>query len=331
MISAQRAPSSATKTSRQALISVNRHKFEPLKVAEPLEFPRFLGYIWLRLFYSERFMSKTRILYVSQAIHPFLPDSDISRAARQIPQGIHERGREIRVFMPRFGVINERRHQLHEVIRLSGMNLNINDTDHPLIIKVASIPTARMQVYFIDNEHYFKKKVTWFDAKDKLVSDNDERAIFFARGILETVRKLSWAPDIIHCHGWMASLVPLYLKKRFQNDAHFENTKVVTSLYGEGFAGTLNGSLHEKIIFDGIDPSAVESIQIPSCDALNALAVRHSDAIIAGSDELSEETAALFKDSALPKMHFEEADMGAAEVANFYDTILEGKEVAVEE
>ena len=276
-------------------------------------------------------MSKTRILYVSQAIQPFLPESDISRAARQVPQGIHERGREIRVFMPRFGVINERRHQLHEVIRLSGMNLNINDTDHPLIIKVASIPTARMQVYFIDNEHYFKKKVTWFDAKDKLVSDNDERAIFFARGVLETVRKLSWAPDIIHCHGWMASLVPLYLKNLFNEDAHFENTKIVTSLYNEGFKGTLNGSLHEKITFDGIPTERVESIQIPTFDSLNAMAIQHSDAIIAGSKELTEETDALFQSSELPKMKHIEAELGAAEVANFYDTILEGKEVAVEE
>ena len=276
-------------------------------------------------------MSKTRILYVSQAIQPFLPESDISRAARQIPQGIHERGREIRVFMPRFGVINERRHQLHEVIRLSGMNLNINDTDHPLIIKVASIPTARMQVYFIDNEHYFKKKVTWLDAKDKLVSDNDERAIFFARGVLETVRKLSWAPDIIHCHGWMASLVPLYLKSLFSEDAHFENTKVVTSLYSDGFKGTLNGSLHEKITFDGIQEERVGAIQIPTFDALNAIAIEHSDAIIAGSEELSEETEALFQSSVLPKMQHIEAELGAAEVANFYDTILEGKEVAVEE
>ena len=276
-------------------------------------------------------MSKTRILYVSQAIQPFLPESDISRAARQIPQGIHERGREIRVFMPRFGVINERRHQLHEVIRLSGMNLNINDTDHPLIIKVASIPTARMQVYFIDNEHYFKKKVTWLDAKDKLVSDNDERAIFFARGVLETVRKLSWAPDIIHCHGWMASLVPLYLKSLFSEDAHFENTKVVTSLYSDGFKGTLNGSLHEKITFDGIQEEKVGAIQIPTFDALNAIAIEHSDAIIAGSKELSEETEAMFQSSVLPKMQHIEAELGAAEVANFYDTILEGKEVAVEE
>lgn len=276
-------------------------------------------------------MSKTRILYVSQAIQPFLPESPISKASRHIPQGIHERGREIRVFMPRFGVINERRHQLHEVIRLSGMNLNVNDTDHPLIIKVASIPTARMQVYFIDNEHYFKKKVTWFDAKDKLVPDNDERAIFFARGVLETVRKLSWAPDIIHCHGWMASLVPLYCKQMFNGDAHFENTKIVTSLYDEGFNGTLNGSLHEKITYDGITAESVADIQLPTFDALNKLAIAHSDAIVAGSEELTPDTQAAFSGADVPTMNYMEAELGAAEMATFYDSILEGKEEAVEE
>ena len=233
--------------------------------------------------------------------------------------------------MPRFGVINERRHQLHEVIRLSGMNLNINDTDHPLIIKVASIPTARMQVYFIDNEHYFKKKVTWFDAKEKLVPDNDERAIFFARGVLETVRKLSWAPDIIHCHGWMASLVPLYLKEQFKEDAHFENTKVVTTLYDEGFKGTLNGSLSEKIEFDGVQSSTLKDIKIPTFDALNQLAMVHSDAVISGSETLSDETAAAFEALSCPKLGYMESELGSAEVANFYDTILEGKELAVED
>jgi starch synthase len=276
-------------------------------------------------------MSKTRILYVSQAIQPFLPNSSISKASRQIPQGIHERGREIRVFMPRFGVINERRHQLHEVIRLSGMNLNINDTDHPLIIKVASIPTARMQVYFIDNEHYFKKKVTWYDAKEKLVADNDERAIFFARGVLETVRKLSWAPDIIHCHGWMASLVPLYAKTMFKDDAHFAQTKIVTSLYDEGFTGTLNGSLHEKIAFDGIDTQFTSTIELPTFDALNSIAMAHSDAVIAGSEILTPDTAQQFEGLEIPTMGYVDPDFGAADVATFYDTILEGKGVAVEE
>lgn len=276
-------------------------------------------------------MSKTRILYVSQAIQPFLPEGAISKASRQIPQGIHERGREIRVFMPRYGVINERRHQLHEVIRLSGMNLNINDTDHPLIIKVASIPTARMQVYFIDNEHYFKKKVTWLDNKEKLVADNDERAIFFARGVLETVRKLSWAPDIIHCHGWMASLVPLYAKTLFKEDAHFAKTKIVTSVYDEGFEGTLNGSLNEKIAFDGIDSGMVNDIALPTFDALNQLAMAHSDAVVAGSEVLTDDTKTAFEGLQIPTMPYVDSDLGAADMAAFYDGILEGKEVAVEE
>jgi starch synthase len=275
-------------------------------------------------------MSKTRILYVSQAIQPFLPESDLSRTARQLPQAIHEKGREIRVFMPRFGVINERRHQLHEVIRLSGMHLNINDTDHPLIIKVASIPTARIQVYFIDNEEYFKKKVTWFDDKGALVPSNDERSIFFARGVLETVRKLSWAPDIIHCHGWMSSLVPLYMKTMFAGDAHFENTKIITSVYDEDFKGTLNGSMNNKIAFDGIDADLVKSLNLPTTDALNALAINHSDAIIQGSEALSAGTQAAIDGCGLPTMPYT-GDFNSAEIANFYDTILEGKEVAVED
>jgi starch synthase len=274
-------------------------------------------------------MSKTRILYVSQAIKPFLPESDLSRTARHLPQAIHEKGREIRVFMPRFGVINERRHQLHEVIRLSGMHLNINDTDHPLIIKVASIPTARIQVYFIDNEEYFKKKVTWLDDKDKLVANNDERSIFFARGVLETVRKLSWAPDIIHCHGWMSSLVPLYMKTLFAGDAHFENTKIITSLYDEHFEGTLNGAMSNKIAFDGIDPKMIASLKLPTTDALNSIAIEHSDALIVGSEELSPGTQAAIDGADLPTMPFT-GEFNSAEIANFYDTILEGKGMAVE-
>lgn len=146
-------------------------------------------------------MDKVRVLYVSQEITPFLPETNISNISRHLPQGIHERGKEIRVFMPRYGKINERRHQLHEVIRLSGMNMIINDSDHPLIIKVASIPTARMQVYFIDNEEYFHRKAIHHDEEGALFHDTDERGIFFVKGVLETVKKLGWAPDIIHCHG----------------------------------------------------------------------------------------------------------------------------------
>src|SRR3989339_2127568 len=160
-------------------------------------------------------MEKTKVLYISQEITPYLPESKMSIIGRQLPQGIQEKGKEIRTFMPRYGCINERRNQLHEVIRLSGMNLIIDDTDHPLIIKVASIQAARMQVYFIDNEDYFQRKFVLQDKNGAFFKDNDERAIFFARGVLETVQKLRWSPDIIHCHGWFTALVPLYIKKSF--------------------------------------------------------------------------------------------------------------------
>lgn len=158
-------------------------------------------------------MAKKRVLFISQEIVPYLPESEMANIGRFLPQGIQDKGKEIRTFMPRYGCINERRNQLHEVIRLSGMNLIINDTDHPLIIKVASIQAARMQVYFIDNEDYFQRKHTISDEEGNFFPDNDERSIFFARGVFETVRKLRWAPDLIYCQGWFTALVPLYLKK----------------------------------------------------------------------------------------------------------------------
>ena len=163
-------------------------------------------------------MESKKVLFVSQEITPYLPESELSLISRKLPQAIQETGKEIRTFMPKYGNINERRNQLHEVIRLSGMNLIIDDTDHPLIIKVASIQAARMQVYFIDNEEYFQRKHTVVDSKGEHFKDNDERMIFFARGVLETVRKLRWSPDLVHCHGWFTSLVPLYIKKAYREE-----------------------------------------------------------------------------------------------------------------
>ena len=160
-------------------------------------------------------MKNKRILYVSSEVIPYLPETEIASMSFEVPQMVNSKGGQIRIFMPRYGNINERRHQLHEVIRLSGMNLVINDFDMPLIIKVASIPKERIQVYFIDNEEYFKRKATFTDEDGNLFADNDERAIFFAKGVVETVKKLNWAPDIIHVHGWLASLLPLYLKRYY--------------------------------------------------------------------------------------------------------------------
>ena len=174
-----------------------------------------------------------KILFVNSEIFPYLPESPIADIGRYLPQGIQERKKEIRSFMPKYGCINERKNQLHEVIRLSGMNIIINDVDRPLVIKVASISAARMQVYFIDNEDYFKRKQIDRDDDGNFFNDNGERAIFFARGVLETVKKLRWAPDVIHCQGWITQILPLYLKKMYKDDPIFANSKIVLSLYDD--------------------------------------------------------------------------------------------------
>mgnify|MGYP000903248900 FL=1 len=208
-------------------------------------------------------MKSTKVLYISQEITPYLPESEISKIGRYLPQGIQDKGKEIRTFMPRFGCVNERRNQLHEVIRLSGMNLVIDDTDHPLIIKVASIQSARMQVYFIDNEDYFQRKFVLTDEKGEYFADNDERAIFFSKGVLETVKKLRWSPDIIHCHGWLTAFAPIMIKKAYADDPLFAKSKVVYSVYDDDFGTPLDTNVRKKIIMDGIAKKDVEILKEP--------------------------------------------------------------------
>jgi starch synthase len=232
-------------------------------------------------------MEKKKILYISQEITPYLPESKMSEIGRYLPQGVQERGKEIRTFMPRYGCVNERRNQLHEVIRLSGMNLVINDTDHPLIIKVASIQAARMQVYFIDNEDYFQRKFVLTDKEGNEFDDNDERAVFFARGVLETVIKLRWAPDVIHCHGWLTALVPLYIKKYYYNDPLFEQAKVVYSVYNDDFKKPLNPDFKNKLLMEGITQEDVSQISEPSYENLSKMAIDYSDAIIKGTKKVN--------------------------------------------
>lgn len=276
-------------------------------------------------------MSKPRVLYISQHLTPYLPETTMSHVSRMLPQGTHEKGKEIRVFMPRFGKINERRHQLHEVIRLSGMNLNVNDTDHPLIIKVASIPSARIQVYFIDNDTYFKRKAVLNDGDGKGFKDNDERSLFFARGVLETVRKLGWAPDIIHCSGWMTSLVPLYLKHVFADEPYFANAKVIYHAYDEGFEGALDSGMASKAVAHGIPAEALESIAEPTFDNLNSLAMREADAIVVGSESLTPASQATLASLDKPILPFQGTEGFVSEINAFYDAMLEGKTEAVAE
>jgi starch synthase len=234
-------------------------------------------------------MEKKKVLFISSEITPYLPETEMSKKSRYLPQGIQERGKEIRTFMPRYGSVNERRNQLHEVIRLSGMNLIIDDTDHPLIIKVASIQSARMQVYFIDNEDYFQRKHVLKDPKGNEFADNDERAIFFARGVLETVIKLRWAPDLIHCHGWLTSLVPLYIKKAYNDDPLFVNSKVVYSVYNDEFKNPLDSTFINKLKMGNIENDDVEVVDEPSYVNVSKLAVQYADAVIQGSPKINSE------------------------------------------
>ena len=268
-------------------------------------------------------MEKTKVLFISQEITPYLPETEMSRTGRYLPQGIQERGKEIRTFMPRYGSINERRNQLHEVIRLSGMNLIIDDTDRPLIIKVASIQSARMQVYFIDNEDYFHRKFTLKDENGEFFADNDERAIFFARGVLETVKKLRWSPDIVHCHGWFTSLVPLYLKKAYNDDPLFANSKVVYSIYNDEFDKPLRKDFKDKLKIEGITNKDIKKIKdTPDFVNLSKLAVDYSDAVIKGSEKIQPELETYTEEINKPKLDFQPEETYIDAYSEFYDELL---------
>lgn len=247
--------------------------------------------------------SVKRILFVNSEIYPYLPESPIANIGRYLPQGIQERKKEIRSFMPRYGCINERKNQLHEVIRLSGMNIIINDVDRPLVIKVASISAARMQVYFIDNEDYFHRKQVYNDENGEFFKDNAERAIFFARGVLETVKKLRWAPDVIHCQGWISQVLPLYLKKVYVDDPIFSNSKVVLSVYNDT-PEAFPEDFKEKILIPGITEQDVEILNDPTGINLAKLAAKYSDGIIYGSADIPEEITTFCKDTGLPAVDY---------------------------
>jgi starch synthase len=264
-------------------------------------------------------MEKKKVLFISQEIAPYLPESEISEIGRYLPQGIQERGKEIRTFMPRFGCVNERRNQLHEVIRLSGMNLVINDNDHPLIIKVASIQAARMQVYFIDNEDYFQRKFATSNDEGIEFDDNDERAIFFARGVLETVIKLRWSPDIIHCHGWFTGMVPLFVKKTYKDNPLFANAKIIYSVYNDQFNTPLNNKMAGKIAEDGININEISVLNEPTFVNLSKLAIDYSDATIKGSETINTELEDYMKAAEKPFLDYQSKESYIDSYFDFYN------------
>ena len=248
-------------------------------------------------------MTDKKVLFVSSEVVPYLPESNLSTMTFSLPKMVNEVGGQTRIFIPKYGLINERRHQLHEVIRLSGMNLVINDIDMPLIIKVASIPKERMQVYFIDNEDYFKGRQLEKDENGKLYKDNDERAIFFAKGVIETVKKLNWAPDIIHVQGWIAMLMPLYCKHYYTDEPILVNTKVVSSIFNTPFEEPLSSNLIKKLAFDGFDSELIEGLKTPNFSALAKNAIANSDGLIIADSDIDKSVKKEILSSNKPTLH----------------------------
>ena len=264
-----------------------------------------------------------KVLFITQEITPYVSESEMSITGRHLPQAIQEKGKEIRTFMPKWGNVNERRNQLHEVIRLSGMNLIIDDTDHPLIIKVASIQAARMQVYFIDNDDYFQNRLMATDENGVEYNDNDERAIFYARGVLETVKKLRWCPDVIHCQGWISALVPLYIKKIYQDEPSFRDTKVIFSLFSDEPKSKLQDDIIERIILKNIKRSDLEDILPASATYhdLCKLAISYSDGVIENSKDTDPELLKYANERNIPVLKYQSEEDYADACNNFYDII----------
>ena len=266
-------------------------------------------------------MAKKKILFINQEISPYVPDNNLSLMGKDLPHAMQEHNHEIRTFMPKWGMINERRGQLHEVIRLSGMNLIINDTDHPLIIKVASIPSARVQVYFIDNDDYFGKRLMEKDEQGEDYTDNGERAIFFARGVLETVKKLRWVPDIIHCQGWMSAVIPFYVKTAYHDEPSFAETKVVTSLFSQSLEKDLGSDFKQCLEFRDARAELLKDYKdIFDFNELSKLAIGYSDGVIAADKQVDENLMKFAKGKNIPVLGYQEDFADAYEA--FYEQLF---------
>jgi starch synthase len=269
-------------------------------------------------------MSKLRILYVASEINPFLQTTEVANFVRKLPQAMQERGMEIRILVPRFGLINERKNRLHEVVRLSGINILVGEEEKPLIIKVASIPNAKLQVYFIDNEDYFQRKHVFVDKENVFYADNDERAIFFCKGVLETVKKLGWAPDIVHCNDWMTSLIPLYLKTRYKQDPVFKDAKSVFTVYNNCFTHKFDKNLLQKVKMLDIEDTMLTNLKSADFEGFVKIGMEYADAVIKAEDTYSESLNKLFKSTEKNKKinTFEEDDTMVDSYFNFYNELV---------
>lgn len=269
-------------------------------------------------------MKAKKVLFITTEIEPFVTENECSLKGRILPQSIQELGHEIRTFSPKWGNINERRNQLHEVIRLSGMNLIIDDTDHPLIIKVASLPSARMQIYFIDNDDYFKKRGILTDKEGEEYPDNGERAIFYARGVLETVKKLGWNPDVIHCHGWAAALAPFYIKQAYSEEPSFRDTKVVMEVSAKEFEQDLGVENAKFVEYKDAHYDDIKDIceKAYGHTELEKIGVKFADGVIVESKDVDPSIIEYAKSLGLPVLPPVEGDSFNEAYSEFYDTLF---------
>lgn len=269
------------------------------------------------------YMSKKRVLFVTQEMNPYTTLTEISQIVKKLPQYTQESGMEIRVLMPRFGLINERRHRLHEVVRLSGMNIIVDDDDYPLIIKVASLPGARLQVYFLDNEEFFRRKALFADDKGKAFDDNQDRMVFFCKGVLETVKKFGWPPDVIHCHGWMTSLVPFYLRTVYKDEPLFQNSKIIYSVYNNSLEETFDKRFIDKATINNLEEEDLANfLNGDGGVKLQQGAVRHADAVISGSEEIEGSVSEELKNLDKPFLEFQDADNYLKAYVDFYKELM---------
>ncbi len=267
-------------------------------------------------------MTKKKILYITPEIFPYLPESYISNICRFLPQGIQEKENEIRTFMPKYGCINERKNLLHEVIRLSGQNIIIEDSDHPLIIKVASLQAVRMQIYFIDSEDFFKRKNIFFDDEGNFYDDNDSRAIFFAKGVIETVRKLTWNPDIIHCHGWISALVPLFIKTIYKDNPLFQDTRIIYSVYDDHFKEKFSPNFAKKLKLTGIPKDYLAHFKTPGYDAIIKTGIDYSDGVVIGHQDVKPTIRTYLKNYKRPVFEHPEQEDYVHDYDKFYETLM---------
>lgn len=268
-------------------------------------------------------MAKERILFINQEITPYLSASPASSLGKFLPVSMQENGFEVRTFMPKFGSVNERRNQLHEVIRLSGININIDDNDHPLVIKVASLQPSRIQVYFIDNDDYFQKLDSDSDPSGANRPDNDERAIFFARGTMETAKKLRWDPKVIHCAGWICSLLPLYIRKLYGDDPSFKNSKIVYTIQPVSSPAPLDPKFFTKLKAEGVAQKDLKKYASEELDfnLLHKLGVDYANAVIINDPEISPELLKYIQDSGKPLLMAQDMELDANKYLDFYNSL----------